>query len=419
MLRLTRIRALLAKTLAVALLGSLAGGKAEAVEVKFWTLNFANQSANDAFQDIIKHFQAANPGITINLELRATDEHKAALRVAGGSEQAPDVYFMWAGLGLGGETVKSGLAAPMDKYYKEYGWDDRFLPTALSFSKQYPGGRFGVPYTFHGEAVYYNKALFKKAGLTAEPKSYPELVAAAEKLAKAGIPAFTFGGTVNWHLMRLMDEILETECGADKHDALMDMKVSWEAEPCAAKSFEELHTFTSKYMLKPFMGIDQAQSFNLFLANRAAMMLEGDWLVGQLKDNKKSEADFALFPFPTGTSRLYGFAEYNYISSKSKNPDAAAKFLDYLSSTEVQQAHLGEFGSISVNKNVKYTKVEPLNQVWLKIFNTFQGTFVNGDQAFPLDVTTEYWRIINEVASDHLAPPQAASDLQKFIANRK
>ena len=391
---------------------------AQAQEIKFWTLNFANDSANRAFQSIVKQFEDANPGVTIKLEQRGTDEHKSALRVASGSEQAPDIYFMWAGLGLGGEFVKSGLALNMEKYYAEYKWDDRFLPVALSFSKDYPGGRFGVPYTFKGEALYYNKALFQKAGIAGEPKTYDELVADAEKLAKAGIPAITFGGTVNWHVMRLMDELLETACGPEKHDALMNMKTNWAEEPCATKAFEELHRWTSKYTLKPFMGIDQLQAFNLFLAGRAAMMLEGDWLVGQLRDAKRL-ADFAVFPFPTGTKRLYGFAEYNYVSTKSKNPDIAAKFLDFLSSTPVQQAHLGEFGTISVNKEVKYTSTEPLEVAWRKIFGAYEGTFVNGDQAFPLTVTTEYWRIINQVASDSLDPKAAAGELQKFIASAK
>jgi raffinose/stachyose/melibiose transport system substrate-binding protein len=108
-----------------------------------------------------------------------------------------------------------------------------------------------------------------------------------------------------------------------------------------------------------------------------------------------------------------------YISSKSKNADAAAKFLDYLSSKSVQQAHLGEFGATSVNKTVTYSNVQPLDETWHKIFNTQGSTFVNGDQAFPLDVTTEYWRIINDVASDKLPAAQAAADLQKFIGNRK
>jgi raffinose/stachyose/melibiose transport system substrate-binding protein len=242
------------------------------------------------------------------------------------------------------------------------------------------------------------------------------LVAAADKLAAAKIPAFTFGGTVNWHVMRLMDEILEVECGPEKHDALMAMKLNWADEACATKAFAEFHRWTSKYFLKPFMGIDQPQSFNLFLAGRAAMMLEGNWLVGQLK-NANRAADFGVFPFP-GASRLYGFGEYNYISTKSKHPDIAAKFLDYLESTPVQQASLAALGT-TVNKNVKLDSTEPLDLAWAKIFGRYNEVFVNGDQAFPLDVTTEYFRVINEVASDHLDPQAAAGELQKFIAARK
>ena len=49
----------------------------------------------------------------------------------------------------------------------------------------------------------------------------------------------------------------------------------------------------------------------------------------------------------------------------------------------------------------------------------FDSVFVNGDQAFPLDVTTEYFRVINEVAGDNLDPKDAAAALQKFIAARK
>jgi raffinose/stachyose/melibiose transport system substrate-binding protein len=390
---------------------------AQAQEIKLWTLNFANDSANKAFQSIVQQFEKANPGVTVKVENRGTDEHKSALRVAAGSNQGPDIFFSWAGLGLGGEFIKAGLALPMDKYYSQYHWDDEFLPTALSFSNQYPGGRFGVPYTLHGEALYYNKALFAKAGINSPPSTYDDLVADAEKLKAAGIPAIAFGGTVNWHVMRIMDEILETECGAARHDDLMNMKVSWADEPCATKSFQEFHKWTTNYFLKPFMGIDQAQSFNLFLAGRAAMMLEGDWLVGQLKQNNKLDG-YAVFPFPNGTKRLYGFAEYNYISAKSPNPDIAAKFLDYLESTDVQQAHLGDFGTISVNKNVKYANPDPVSETWLKIFADYKDIFVNGDQAFPLDVTTEYWRVINEVASDKLDPAKAGAELQKFIGHR-
>ncbi|MCV3210175.1 extracellular solute-binding protein [Mesorhizobium sp. YC-39] len=395
----------------------MGAGTASAQEVKVWTLTFANDSANKAWQKIVSDYEAANPGTTIRVENRGVDEHKSALRVAAGSDQGPDIYFMWAGLGLGGEFVKAGLSLPLDKYHQQYGWGDRFLPSAAAFADLYEGGKHGVPFTFKGEAIYYNKKLFEQAGITAEPTTYDELVAAADKLKAAGIPAITFGGTVNWHLMRLMDVLLETKCGAEKHDALMSMKADWTKEPCAADSFTELGKWTNQYVLSPFMGIDQAQSFNLFVANRAAMMLEGDWLVQQLSESANLD-DFGMFPFPTNTNRLYGFAEYHYISTKSSNPDAAAKFLDYFTSTPVQQATLGLFSTTSVNKHVKYENLRPLDAKWVDIFNKYSAVYMNGDQAFPLDVTTEYFRVINEVASGSIDAATAASQMQSFIAKR-
>lgn len=402
---------------ALAMTVGFAAGPAAADELKVWTLTYANNSANIGWDNVIKGFEAANPGITVTREGRSVDEHKAAMRVAAQSSQGPDIYFMWAGLGLGGEFVKAGLSKPLDDDYKKYDWDKHLLGTATSFSKIYPGGRHGVPYTFHGEAIYYSKALFQKAGITAMPTTYDELKADAKKLKDAGIAPMTFGGTVNWHLMRLMDVILEAKCGVDKHDQLMDMKLDWSKEPCATASFQELNDWSQNYILKPFMGIDNNQSFNLFLANRAAMMLEGDWLVGQLRDAKRLD-DFDIFPVPTGTDRLYGFAEYLYVSTKSAHADAAAKFLDYMLSDKVQQDNLGAFGSISVNANVKYANLSPLDQKWLDIFGKYTKIYMNGDQAFPLDVTTEYWRIINEVASGNIKPEDAGKTLQTFIGNR-
>lgn len=397
---------------------TMTAGIANAADVTLWTLNFDNSGANEALKQVAADFEAANPDIDVEIVQRAVDEHKTALRVAAGSDRGPDIYFSWAGLGLGGEYVKAGLSLPLDKYYDEYRWSDELLPTAAAFADLYEGGKQGVPFTFKGEAVYYNKKLFEKAGITEEPKTYEELLADAQKLKDAGIAPFTFGGTVNWHVMRLMDVILETKCGAEKHDALMAMTADWATEPCAADSFAEFAKWTQDYTLQPFMGIDNKQSYSLFTADRAAMMLEGDWLVGQLAGSGENLDDYGIFPFPTNTDRLYGFAEYNYISTKSDNPDAAAKFLDYLLSTDVQQRVLGKISAISVNKNVKYDNLSPLEAEWLDIFNTYDQVYMNGDQAFPLDVTTEYFRVINDVASGNMDPAEAAQALQTFISNR-
>ncbi|PLW74813.1 ABC transporter substrate-binding protein [Cohaesibacter celericrescens] len=386
-------------------------------ELKLWTLTHDAETARTAWKEIIKGFELKHLDVTVKHEMRGTDEHKAALRVSAASDKGPDIFFMWAGLGLGGEFVNAGLSKPLDDAYAKYGWDDRFISSSLGFTKQYAGGRHGVPFTFHGEALYYNKALFEKAGIEALPATYEDLKAVAKKLKDAGIPAITFGGTVNWHVMRLMDVILEAQCGPEKHDALKGMKADWASEACATASFADLADWSQNYILSPFMGIDQSQSFNLFNANRAAMMLEGDWLVDQIEEAGRVD-DFGLFAFPTGYDRLYGFAENLYVSSRSEVPDTAAAFLNYFSSDEVQQKYYSSFSSSSVNQHVTYANQNVIDKKWSSIFGAYGETFVNGDQAFPLDVTTEYFRLINEVASGHLDAPEAAKAMQTFIDNR-
>lgn len=389
---------------------------AYAQNIEFWTLTFSSEKANAAFDAVEAEFEAANPGVDVVITRRGVDEHKTALRVAAGSDKGPDIYFHWAGLGLGGEYVLAGMSKDLSEYYDQYGWGETLVPATLGFTEAFADGKHGVPYTFKGEVLYYNKAMLEEAGFDKEPETYEELVAFAEALAEKGQAAITFGGSRNWHLMRLMDALLETKCGAETHDALVQMELNWATEPCALEAFTELETWTEKYTLKPFMGIDEKQAFSLFMAGRAAMMLEGNWLVNRVAEAGNLD-DFGIFPFPTGTGRLYGFAEYHYISSKSENPDLAAKFLDFFNSQETQQKMLGSFSTNSVNAGVEYTGLRPMDEEWNEIFAAHDSVFVNGDQGFPANIVPEYFRVINEVASDTMQPQEAVEAFQTFIDN--
>jgi len=268
--------------------------------------------------------------------------------------------------------------------------------------------------------VYYDKNAFEQAGITEEPTTYDELLAANDKLLAAGIQPFAFGGKDHWHLMRLLDSLLETKCGAETHDALKAMTVSWADTPCATEAFNELAAWNDKgYLGKNFMGIGYQDANLQVFGGDAAMMLEGDWMVNQLVDAGEDLADYGIFPFPTGTGRLYFFAEMLYPSSSTDQLDNAVDFLDYFTSDEVQQANMGNFGAIPVNKNVTYgDNVRPLDSESVDIFNASSEVYEPGDQAFPLDVNTESWRIQDGVLTGDVDPNEAAAQLQTFIDNR-
>lgn len=388
------------------------------VEVTWWSLT-SEGAELEAVNQVIADFEAANPGITVKREERSIDAHKEALRVAMGTEAFPDIYFMWAGLGLGGEFVNAGASAPLDDVYTGNGWEQRFVPPALAAAAQY-GDYQGVPEVIHGQALYYRKDLFEQAGITAEPTTYDELIAANDKLVAAGIKPIQFGGKVNWHLMRLLDNLLEAKCGAETHDALKALKASWADTPCATEAFVELKRWVDSYIVEDFIGIDNDESTQLLYAGQAAMALEGDWMVQSFETAGEDLANYGVFVFPTGTGRLYAFTEMNYVGANSAHKEAAVKFLDYLSSPEVQSQYLGVFGSTSVTQGATPAgEQRPLDAEWAEILAGAKGSFENGDQAFPLAVTTEYWRIMNAVAIGEIDPANAAAEFQTFIDNNQ
>ena len=174
--------------------GGSGGGEGD-TELKVWMIT-QEPAQKEAMDEIIDGFTQANPGITVDVEERATDAHKEALRQIAGSSSGPDIYWYWEGPGLGGELVEAGLSKDLTAEYEQYGWQDRFNEATMSGITQY-GGYHGVPWTLQGEGLFYNKELFEQAGISAVPTTYDELVAAADKLVAAGITPIEFGGTVN------------------------------------------------------------------------------------------------------------------------------------------------------------------------------------------------------------------------------
>lgn len=407
-------------TLGAALaLSSASGALAQDnVELDFWTLTF-DEVKTDALNKIIDDFEAANPGVTVNMEQRATDEHKDSLRVAAGTDAFPELYFMWAGLGLGGEFVLGGASDDIGDMYEQYGWEEKLLPNVVADATQY-GDHHGVGSSFRSQAVYYNKALFEELGLE-EPQTYDELVALADTLRENDIYAFAFGGTVDWHLMRLLDNLLEYRCGAEEHDALTSFESNWAESECALAAFEDLQIWSENYIHPAMMGIDNTEATQLWFANQSALALEGDWHFGVIESAEQPLDDYSFFPFPTGTPRLYSFSQGTYVAPglDDATREAAGKFLDFWTEPAVQEEHFGNFGPIPVTKGVGVGEDDPqILQDWAEFVANSEGTFSNHDQTFPLDVTTEYWRIQNLIGSGEMEPADAVVAMQTFIDNR-
>jgi sn-glycerol 3-phosphate transport system substrate-binding protein len=93
-----------------------------------------------------------------------------------------------------------GAAYPVFELMREEGepFDPSgFLPVVTGYYADLAGNLLSYPFNASTPILYYNKDLFRAAGLdeTAPPKTWPELEAVAQKLRNAGVPC---GFTTHW-----------------------------------------------------------------------------------------------------------------------------------------------------------------------------------------------------------------------------
>ncbi len=162
---------------AVAATTSAATKKTAANSITVWLQVDAQTGWPDLVAAANQTFQAAHPGVTVNVQYQNWGDHlqKFDATLAGGG--GPDVIEM-------GNTemtkyMAAGAFAQLDK--TQFDNSSNWLP-GLAASGKYGGKTYGVPYYAGSRVVTYRKDLFKQAGITKLPTSTAEYLADAQKL---------------------------------------------------------------------------------------------------------------------------------------------------------------------------------------------------------------------------------------------
>ncbi len=179
-----------------------AAGQAESAQEGPVTIKVANyallESGYEPFWKSVKSgFEEANPDITIEWVTAPYGEIvNQVVNMAGGGNKV-DVIFGEIDWVPG--LVDTGLAAPIEDILPEAFIND-FYPDVLK-SFEVDGTPYGIPLYVSPYVLYYNKDLFKQAGLDPNkpPKTYDEMLGYAEKLSKLkdknGNKVYAFGQT--------------------------------------------------------------------------------------------------------------------------------------------------------------------------------------------------------------------------------
>lgn len=325
-----------AKATAVALTGlltmaGLAGCAAEAgpVTIRVVAAQYTDEM-KPYFDDLVSRFEADNKDITVEVEVVSWNDIDQKIKTMVQTNDLPDIgnlnYFSSFAaddlLYTAEELVPADVLSDM-------------IPTFMDNSK-YNGTAYAVPDLASARLFFYNKAIFAKAGVTAEDiRTWDGLKAAAEKIKKA-VPGVTPLA------LPLGPEEAQAEfmIWANSNDGgvYKDGKYTI-TDTKNVETLQFLQGLTSAGLTNPnpatFNRTDGA--FALFAEGKAAMLNGAIFLPSVLKE-KGSTVDYGVAEFPTnradGKSITLGVQDYFFGFKKEGNKDAVQKFMAFLYQTD-------------------------------------------------------------------------------------
>jgi len=297
----------------------------------------------DVWNKIVADFEAAKPEITVSVEVSDWDSYWTKLKTLLAAKTPPDMFAIDAPLYLDYQT--KGVLLNLQPYIDaNKGMLDGLYPQTLQ-AYQTAQGYFGMPRDFQTIVLFYNKAMFDKAGL-AYPNAdwtWDDLRAAAKKLTldtngdgKTDQYGFTFD---MWDMEPGYSEAIWSY-GGDVINA--DHTKTLLGEPAARTAWQLLYDMTFVDKSVPDSTTSGQYGGDTFLAGVSAMFPMGHWAVPGYAD---ANISFDVAPMPKGPAGRFtsvnsaGFV----IANATKHPAEAFEFLKFVLST-AGQTRLAELG---------------------------------------------------------------------------
>jgi multiple sugar transport system substrate-binding protein len=317
--------------------------KGSGVPLTFWGLG-GTPPPGPTSQQIVDEFNQAHPAVKVELDNKpqigtnTADALTAA--IAGGGE--PDVVYL--GIGLIQHFAAVGALAPIDQYTSMPGFNlADFFPQFLD-PPRWQGKLYGTPYVPDMRGLYWNKDLFRAAGLPPDepPKTWDDLQRMSAALTKSGSggPAQQLGYVPGWgnpptylqwgvNLWQLGGQQLtpdrqkvayNTPLGVQALQVMVD-------QTKVVGGYQATQAFNAA--IKPPSGLD------IFSAGHLGMFSNGVWALKTY--DAVSSLSYGVGPLPippNGVHTNFSGCPYLCITQASKLHDEAWQLIDYLESPD-------------------------------------------------------------------------------------
>jgi len=367
----------------------IAGGQKDAVTAdgpeKVTFFHYFSGTLSGGMKDLVKTFNEENPQYNMVQTPVEHEAFKTSIMVMLSGGNPPDLFSYWAGARVQ-FIVDADRLEPIDDVYEKYGVSKLFSE-AVNSAATYNGHKYFLPLTQHYVAFFYNKAVFKKAGISEVPKTWDEFLGACEKIKNIGVAPIALGSKARWPAQFWFDYPLLRTAGPEYRAKLMAGEVSY-TDPEVVKAFEMWKDVIDKgYFYPNANAYDYAEASVLVGTGEAGMTLMGSWIM-QLDDQIgwAPGDDYDFFPFPIVDSSVPDCAVGPFdgvvVAKDARNVEAAKMALVAMAQKEPMMAFNTGTGALAPNSNVPETMY---NVLQLKI-KEYCGVVPNW--AFNYDLAT-------------------------------
>ena len=339
---------------AVGLFGlSSATAGAQKITLNFYSLS-NSPGIEGAWADLIKAYEQQNPNVTINRTAVAYANYRTQVKLQASAPNAPDLVE--GDLGPGGvmaSLVTAGLLRPLNPYATQYGWPKKFgafirqLELSGGGKRVGSGPIYGIPDFAEILGIFYNKTLLAKLHLGV-PSTFAAFQSSLAAAKKAGITPLMIGGSDQFPWSHMFDVLAD-------HFGNPASLIQWfDGSPSATivnpgmvkAGQTEQAWYRNGYFETGANGVSDAQAVTNFGHGQSLYKLDGPWATQGDVQALGSKVGFFLMPPLTkgevpASSGWMGWAVG--VTSKSKQPAAAASFVNFLTTTTARAIFLRHY----------------------------------------------------------------------------
>jgi raffinose/stachyose/melibiose transport system substrate-binding protein len=327
----------------------------DSVQVTIWG---NHPEWTDPMQEIIDAFQAAVPGVEVQLTEQNGPDYFTLLQTAVTGGQPSDI------IGLGeGEIISKWLPSGDPPFIDLTGQVDvSGLTDAARSQVEIDGKVYACPLAAYTVGLAINNTVMTKYNVTA-PTTWDELRAVAKTVKEGGDSGLVLGGKDWVHTYFMYTGLVSSIIGFDGVQALRtgELKLTDPDPLQAANLLVELQP----YYNDGFEATDYTTSKAIFANGLGAMMVAGTAdFTGFKEVNPDADLGFVAWPGPTadkkatttGFELLYGVSKF----ASADKQAAAAKFVNWLATPEAHQL-VSDKIALPINKNVT-SSTDPVRQ---------------------------------------------------------